>query len=153
MKPKRKKNIRFILPTREVSLLIKSAGKRMWIYFTLTLAILWRDCLEVTETNDFCCQSIKSIIFSSVFLTMRSATLILTIAEGNGKSFQVIIARIRYRNLQLCCHCLYLLFTTSCVACSETLYFLLRDRRIVKKKVNNVCGQATSCAACNQGNF
>ena len=84
---------------------------------------------------------------------MRSATLILTIAEGNGKSFQVIIARIRYRNLQLCCHCLYLLFTTSCVACSETLYFLLRDRRIVKKKVNNVCGQATSCAACNQGNF
>lgn len=31
MKPKRKKNIRFILPTREVSLLIKSAGKRMWI--------------------------------------------------------------------------------------------------------------------------
>ena len=68
---------------------------------------------------------------------MRSGTLILTIAEGNGKSFQVIIARIRYRNLQLCCHCLYLLFTTSYVACSETLYFPLRDRRIVKKKSNH----------------
>ena len=56
MKPNRKKNIRFILPTREVSLLIKSAGKRMWIYFTFTLVILSRDCLqEVTETSDFCC--------------------------------------------------------------------------------------------------
>ena len=53
----RKKNIRFILPTREVSFFkIKSAGKRMWISFTLTLAILSRDCLqEVTETSDFCC--------------------------------------------------------------------------------------------------
>ena len=51
----KKKYIRFILPTREVSLLIKSAGKCMWIYFTLTLAILSRDRQEVTEISDFCC--------------------------------------------------------------------------------------------------
>ena len=64
---------------------------------------------------------------------MRSGTLILTIAEGNGKSFQAKIARIRYTNLWLCCDCLYLLFATSWVTCSYPLYFLPRDRRIVKK--------------------
>lgn len=112
----------------------------MWISFTLTLAILSRDCLqEVTETGDFCCQSIKSIIFNSVFLTMRSGTLISTTAKGNGKSFQAKIARIRYTNLRLCCDCLYLLFATSCVACSQTLNFLLRDRRIVQKSKKRLC--------------